>query len=160
MAASYQTTTIQATTSQTTPGQAKTNQTVSDACAVSTTVFENKRSYLQLVRDGVSGDKVKTLLQWLPELKPVLVIALSISAANISRLYKGTLPSHQAEPVLDMLQLICRAENLFGAEMARQWLNSPMPALSGDKPIALFDSFVGRKMVADVLQAIEFGDFS
>ncbi len=135
-------------------------QSVSDACAVSATVFENKRNYLQLVRDGVSGDKVKTLLQWLPELKPVLVVALSISAANISRLYKGTLPSHQAEPVLDMLQLICRAENLFGPDMARQWLNSPMPALSGDKPIALFDSFVGRNMVADVLQAIEFGEFS
>jgi len=149
-----------AVTYQTKPCQTLPVKTVSDACAVSAAVFENKRSYLQLVRDGVSGDKVKTLLQWLPELKPVLVVALSISAANISRLYKGTLPSHQAEPVLDMLQLICRAENLFGPDMARQWLNSPMPALSGDKPIALFDSFVGRNMVADVLQAIEFGEFS
>ncbi|TXH97986.1 MAG: DUF2384 domain-containing protein [Rheinheimera sp.] len=149
-----------AVTYQTKPCQTLPVKTVSDACAVSATVFANKRNYLQLVRDGVSGDKVKTLLQWLPELKPVLVVALSISAANISRLYKGTLPSHQAEPVLDMLQLICRAENLFGPDMARQWLNSPMPALSGDKPIALFDSFVGRNMVADVLQAIEFGEFS
>lgn len=134
--------------------------TMSDACAVSATVFENKRRYLQLVRDGVPGDSVKTLLQRMPELKPVLVVALSISAANISRLYKNTLPSHQAEPVLDILQLIYHAEQLFGADMARQWLNTPMPALSGDKPLALFDSFVGRKMVADVLQAIEFGEFS
>lgn len=150
MAASY----------QTTPSQPVTAQKVSDACAVPAEVFENKRHYLQQVREGVAGDTVKTLLQWLPELKPVLVIALSISAANISRLYKGTLPSHQAEPVLDMLHLISRAEQLFGTEMARQWLNSPLPALSGDKPIALFDSFVGRNMVADVLQAIEWGDFS
>ncbi len=149
-----------ATRYQTTSGLAQPGQTVSDACAVSATVFADKRSYLQLVRDGVAGDKVKTLLQWMPELKPVLVVALSISAANISRLYKGTLPSHQAEPVLDILQLIYRAEQLFGSDMARQWLNSPMPALSGDKPVTLFDSFVGRKMVADVLQAIEFGDFS
>ena len=85
MAASYQTTTIQATTNQTTPGQAKTNQTVSDACAVSAAVFENKRSYLQLVRDGVSGDKVKTLLQWLPELKTRTGDCVVDSAANISR---------------------------------------------------------------------------
>ena len=78
MAASYQTTTIQATTNQATPGQAKTNQTVSDACAVSAAVFENKRSYLQLVRDGVSGDKVKTLLQ----------LDLDLMSSHLSNLLK------------------------------------------------------------------------
>jgi uncharacterized protein (DUF2384 family) len=35
-----------------------------------------------------------------------------------------------------------------------------VPALDGERPINLFDTFEGRRWVAQVLNKIEHGDFS
>ncbi len=40
------------------------------------------------------------------------------------------------------------------------WLNTPIAALAGDKPIDLFDTFNGRQWVLEVMTKIEYGEFN
>ncbi|WP_415843667.1 antitoxin Xre/MbcA/ParS toxin-binding domain-containing protein [Vreelandella rituensis] len=44
--------------------------------------------------------------------------------------------------------------------MAQEWLHSEVPALSGSRPVDLFDTFAGREMVRQVLRKISYGEFS
>ncbi|WP_416397366.1 antitoxin Xre/MbcA/ParS toxin-binding domain-containing protein [Allohahella sp. A8] len=57
--------------------------------------------------------------------------------------------------------MIFEANRVWGGlKSAKQWLSSPVPALDGERPIDLFDTFEGRRWVTTVLRHIETGDFS
>lgn len=45
-------------------------------------------------------------------------------------------------------------------DTAREWLHAPVPALVGERPVDLFDTFEGRQWVRQVLRKIEHGEFS
>lgn len=53
------------------------------------------------------------------------------------------------------------ANRVFGSpKIAREWLNSPIPALGQRRPIELLNSPEGCREVLNVLMRIEFGEFS
>ncbi len=124
-------------------------------------LFTDKRRYLAEIKSGISGALVKQLLSFIPELRPVLVSALSTTNPNLSRFYNKALNRHQSEEVLDILRVLSEAQAAFGDDdMAKTWLNTAIPALDGDKPISLLDTFVGRALVSDAISLIRSGDFS
>ena len=56
--------------------------------------------------------------------------------------------------------LFSHAERTFaGLVRAREWLETALPALGGQRPIDLCDTFEGRRLVQDAIRRIEYGEF-
>ena len=65
-----------------------------------------------------------------------------------------------SEETLDALRLYGQAVKVFGSlEKANEWIRMPVPALAGEKPEALFDTFEGRNWISQALRKIEYGEF-
>lgn len=124
-------------------------------------VMDNRSTYIRQVRAGIPGRIVRQAVELLGS-RDLLVRLLHTSSANLSRYYrKKTLTPGDSEEVLDALRVFFEAVRLWGdLDRAREWLNSPLPALDGDRPVDLFDTFEGRRWVSQVLRKIEHGEFS
>lgn len=128
---------------------------------LSPTLLENRVAYIQAVRQGVSGKLVQQMIQLSGE-RELFIKLLSTSAANLSRFYRAEpLTKVQSEGVLDTLKVFSQAIDVFGnEEIAKEWLHSRVRALNGEYPIELCDTFEGRSLVRECLQAIEYGEFT
>ena len=73
----------------------------------------------------------------------------------------GTPAQSRSGALLDVLGVFCRAGSVFGSpERAREWLQTALPALGGQRPIDLCDTVEGRRLVQDAIRRIEYGEFS
>ena len=83
------------------------------------------------------------------------------TSANLHRIYRrNALAQAQSEALLDTLRVFERAERAFaGFAGAREWLETALPALAGQRPIDLCDTFEGRRLVRDAIRRIERGEF-
>ncbi|WP_052056029.1 antitoxin Xre/MbcA/ParS toxin-binding domain-containing protein [Myxosarcina sp. GI1] len=124
-------------------------------------ILEDRGAYIQAVRQGVSGKIVEQAVKALGE-RELFVRLLSTSSGNLNRLYHSKLLSKvQTEGVLDTLKVFDEAINVFGDEnLAKEWLHTSIPALNGESPVSLCDTFEGRKLVRETLSAIEYGEFA
>jgi putative toxin-antitoxin system antitoxin component (TIGR02293 family) len=95
-------------------------------------------------------------------LRETFLSILNVTSGNLSREYrKKALTKEASEEVLDAVRLLKQAVDVWESrDMAIEWLKSSVPALGGEKPINLFDTFEGRRWVAQVLNKIEHGEFS
>lgn len=68
-------------------------------------------------------------------------------------------PRDATESILAGLQVFDRAVTLFDGdiEAARRWLQTPAPALNGEKPADLLDTVTGANLVLEVVEALEHG---
>jgi putative toxin-antitoxin system antitoxin component (TIGR02293 family) len=128
---------------------------------LSPTLLENRLAYIQAVRQGIPGKIVQQIIQTSGE-RELFIKLLSTSNANLNRFYKAELLTKvQSEGVLDTLKVFSQAIDVFGdEEIAKEWLHTRIPALNGEYPIELCDTFAGRSLVKECLQAIEYGEFS
>ena len=133
-----------------------------DSVGVSLTALTNKVEYIRVVREGLPGSVVKNAISLFGGRRDVFVRLLNTTPANLSRYYrKKSLSRVDTEEILDTLRLYSHAYSVFGdADITSEWLDSPIPALSGDRPFDLFDTFEGRNWVRETLRKIEFGEFS
>ena len=124
-------------------------------------VFDDQTSYIRTVREGLSGSTLKRVILRFGH-REAFVDALGETSANFSRLYtRKRLKKDQSESVLEFIRIFKKTEEVFGdVESAKLWLESDNTALGGETPLALFDTFEGRKLVFEVLRKIEFGEFS
>ena len=61
---------------------------------------------------------------------------------------------------MDTLRVFATAAAAFGGlERAQSWLDTGLPALGGDRPIDLCDTFEGRRLVREILRKVEYGEF-
>ncbi len=127
---------------------------------LSPTLLENRREYIQTVRDGIPGTIVKKAIAILGE-RELFVRLLNTTSGNLHRLYRSSsLSKAHTEGILDTLKVFALAVNVFGEEdLAKEWLHSSLPVLGGEAPINLCDTFEGRKLVRESLTAIEYGEF-
>ena len=59
-----------------------------------------------------------------------------------------------------MLRLVAATAAAFGGpERAQDWLGTALPALAGDRPIDLCDTFEGRRLVREIIRKVEYGEF-
>lgn len=124
-------------------------------------IFTSTKSYIEAVRQGLPGRTVKAAVDDFGD-RDLFVRILNTTAPNLHRFYsKKSLGREASEELLDAFRLILAANKVWGSQKAaKQWLSSPLPALDGERPIDLFDTFEGRRWVTAVLRNIETGDFS
>jgi putative toxin-antitoxin system antitoxin component (TIGR02293 family) len=124
-------------------------------------VFTNKKAFLKVVTDGIQGSVIKELVSKHPQYRNTVVSALGVTSSNLSRLYNKALNKQQTEEILDLLKVRAQATTVFADEvLADEWLATAIPALNGEVPNNLLDTFVGRSMVSDILATIECGEFT
>jgi len=124
-------------------------------------VLSNQAEYINIVRAGISGEVVKKAIEIIGN-REIFVRLLNTTSANLNRYYrKKTLNRVDTEEVLDTIRVFAQALQIWGdADTAKTWLNTPIPALSGEKPANLFDTFAGRNWVRQILHKIEQGEFT
>lgn len=124
-------------------------------------LLKNKIEYIQTVNQGISGNIVKQAVKQLDQ-RDLFVRLLETDSANLSRFYsKKTLTRSQSEGILDFLRLFQKATEVFdNSDLAKEWLQTRLPVLNGECAIDLCDTFEGRKLVTETLDAIEYGEFS
>ena len=129
---------------------------------ISTTIFTDQATYIKTVRAGIPGTVVKQAVRALGGNRELFIRLLNTTSANLSRYYrKKFLNRNDTEEILDTLRVYLQALQIFGDEQrAQEWLNSSVPALAGERPLNLFDTFEGRNLVRATLRKLEYGEFS
>ncbi|MEM6448122.1 MAG: antitoxin Xre/MbcA/ParS toxin-binding domain-containing protein [Cyanobacteria bacterium P01_D01_bin.123] len=128
---------------------------------VSPAVLSDRGAFIRAVRRGIPGAVVQQAIAIVGD-RELFVRLLDTTSANLSRFYrKKTLTRADSEDVLDTLRVFQEAVTVFeDEEIAREWLHTRIPALTGERPIDLFDTSEGRSLVRESLRAIEYGEFS
>ncbi|MEO0801068.1 MAG: antitoxin Xre/MbcA/ParS toxin-binding domain-containing protein [Cyanobacteria bacterium J06642_2] len=128
---------------------------------VSPAVLNDRGAFIHAVRRGIPGAVVQQAIAIVGD-RELFVRLLDTTSANLSRFYrKKTLTRADSEDVLDTLRVFQEAVTVFeDEEIAREWLHTRIPALTGERPIDLFDTSEGRSLVRESLRAIEYGEFS
>ena len=86
---------------------------------------------------------------------------LGTTSGHLGRLYgRESLGRARTEGLLDTLRTFAAAAAAFGGlERAQDWLDTALPALGGDRPIDLCDTFEGRRLVREIIRKVEYGEF-
>lgn len=129
--------------------------------AIPVRLLESRKAFIDQSREGIPGAWVKTVVDE-TGLRDVFLSILGVASGNLSRVYRRkALDKEISEEVLDTVRLIDQAVRTWESkDLAMEWLGSPVPALGGECPRNLFDTFEGRRWVSQVLNKIEHGDFS
>ena len=128
--------------------------------AVSAAALADPSAYIEAVRTGLSGAVVKQTVDVIGY-RDLVVQLVGTTSANLHRIYRRKVLSQaQSEALLDTLRVFGRAESVFaGLVPAREWLETALPALGGQRPIDLCNTFEGRRLVQDAIRRIEYGEF-
>ena len=127
---------------------------------VEAAAFVDPSAFLEAVRAGLPGEIVKQTVA-VVGYRGLVLRLVGTTSANLHRVYRRkTLAQAQSEALLDALRVFARAERAFaGLVGAREWLETALPALGGQRPIDLCDTFEGRRLVQDAIRRIEHGEF-
>ena len=138
------------------------NNTLFDNVGIESVIFSNPQKMFELAVNGVSGGIVKKTVSRFPKQREAVCEALSVTSGNLSRLYaRKHLSRHQSEEILDILSVYSLGLDVYDEiELVEEFLATPIPALNNQKPQFLLSSFIGRKMVKDVLNKIKWMEFS
>ncbi|MFT4927874.1 MAG: putative toxin-antitoxin system antitoxin component (TIGR02293 family) [Phenylobacterium sp.] len=128
---------------------------------VASIVFDNPSVYIKTVKEGIQGKVLKQAVSYIGE-RDLFVRVLNTTSGNLSRFFqKKLLSCNESEQVLDTLKVYRYANSVFGdASKTKEFFNMHIPALNGEKPIELLDTFAGRRLVQDMLRKVEYGEFS
>ena len=129
---------------------------------IPTATFTDQATYIRTVRAGIPGTVVKQAIHALGGNRELFIRLFNTTSANLNRYYrKKFLNRNDSEEVLDTLRVYRQALQVFGDQQrAQEWLDSSVPALAGERPLNLFDTFEGRNLVRTTLRKLEYGEFS
>jgi putative toxin-antitoxin system antitoxin component (TIGR02293 family) len=124
-------------------------------------VFENHGVYIKAIRQGIGGDVVKQAVDFTDE-RDLFVRVLNTTSGNLARYFqKALLSRSESEQILDTLRVYRYGHLVFDdPSKVKEYFNMPIPALGGEKPLDLLDTFAGRQLVQETLRKIEYGEFS
>lgn len=124
------------------------------------TAFGNTVEFIKAAREGVAGKVVKQAVDVVGQ-RDLFVRLVGVSPGNLHRVYRrAKLGPTQSEALLDALRVFYRASTaLGGLDAAREWLNMPLPAMGGQRPLEFCDTFCGRRLVHHAIAKIEHGEF-
>ena len=136
---------------------------VSDPMAgidVPASAFTDTAEFIDTARKGIAGKVVKQAVDAVGQ-RDLFVRLVGVSPGNLHRVYRRkTLGPAQSEALLDVLRVFSGASRVFGGlDAAREWLDTPLPALGGERPLELCDTFGGRRLVGEAIAKIEHGEF-
>ena len=131
-----------------------------EGIGVPSAAFVDQAAYIRTVRAGLSGKIVKQAIDAVGH-RDLFVRLLGTTSGHLGRLYgRKSLGAARTEGLLDTLRVFtAAAAALGGLERAQDWLGTALPALGGDRPIDLCDTFEGRRLVREIIRKIEDGEF-
>ena len=131
-----------------------------EGIGVPSAAFVDQAVYIRTVRAGLSGEVVKQTIDAIGH-RDFFVRLLGTTSGHLNRLYgRKSLGPARTEGLLDALRIFAAAAAAFGGlERAQDWLVTALPALGGDRPIDLCDTFEGRRLVREIVRKVEYGEF-
>ena len=127
---------------------------------------------IDMIRHGIPAVEAKRILADLAIGQGAALRALNLSPATVNKKAKQdkTLSPEDSERVIGMARLVGQLEAIVQesgdpkgfdptAWMAR-WLNDPLPALGGTRPIDLMDTMEGQALVSTVLAQLQSGAYA
>lgn len=122
--------------------------------------FGNTNAFIHAVREGVPGRVVRQAVEVVGQ-RDLFVRLVGVSSGNLHRVYqRPSLSATQSEALLDALRVFHRASAaLGGLDAAHEWLETPLPAMGGQRPLDYCDTFSGRRLVQQAIGKIEHGEF-
>ncbi|MGH8853174.1 MAG: antitoxin Xre-like helix-turn-helix domain-containing protein [Telluria sp.] len=127
---------------------------------------------IALIRQGIPASTIGKLSSRMGMSKETLLSSLGLSRATISRKERDAslLSKDESERVLGVEALIGMVQTMveqsgdpLGFDAARwvsTWLSRPLPALGGETPASYMDTFVGQKLVAELLAMSQSGAYA
>ena len=130
-----------------------------EGIGVPSAAFVDQAAFIRTVRAGLSGEVVKQAIDAIGH-RDFFVRLLGTTSGHLSRLYgRKSLGAARTEGLLDTLRIFAAAAAFGGLERAQDWLDTALPALGGDRPIDLCDTFEGRRLVREIIRKVEYGEF-
>lgn len=131
--------------------------------AVIPQLVSNELDLLAVAIKGLSVQAVRVLQRHLGFSNKEMSTVLGISESTLARREqtKRPLTLDEGEKAIQLSAVLAKGMEVFeNEEDLHFWLNSPIPALGGQKPKNLLHSIIGRDQVQDVLGRIQYGHFS
>ena len=131
-----------------------------EAVDVPPAALVDRSAFIDAARAGLPGEVVKQAIDVFGH-RELIVRLVGTTSGNLHRVYRRkALGPAQSEVLLDTLRVFFRATEAFGSlERANEWMDTALPALNGERPADLCDTFEGRRLVQDAIQRIEHGEF-
>lgn len=127
---------------------------------------------ISIIKHGILASEAKQILSDLAVTQAVAMTALNISVATMNRRAKGEdrLPPAESERVLGVARLVGQIQNIVeesgdpqgfdAAAWMSRWLNEPLPALGGVRPLDLMDTMEGQTLVSNTLAQVQGGAYA
>ena len=123
-------------------------------------VFSDAAEFIQATREGIAGKVVSQAVDVIGQ-RDLFARLVGVLPENLQQVYRrARLGPVQSEALLDALRVFYRASTaLGGLDAALEWLDQPIPALGGQRPLDLCETFIGRLLVQQAIARIEHGEF-
>jgi putative toxin-antitoxin system antitoxin component (TIGR02293 family) len=127
---------------------------------------------IKRVKAGVSAAEAKEILSDLaiPSGRIADVLGIPVSTLNRKAKVAQKLSTDEGERVLGLAKLVGQVQAMvedsgdpkgFDARVwTAHWLNEPLPALGGARPVDLMDTMEGQGLVSDTLARIQSGAYA
>jgi putative toxin-antitoxin system antitoxin component (TIGR02293 family) len=127
---------------------------------------------IKRVKAGVPAVEAKAILDDLaiPSGRIALVLGIPISTLNRKAKVAQMLSTDEGERVLGLAKLVGQVQAMveesgdpegFDARAwTAYWLNEPLPALGGARPLDLMDTMEGQGLVSDTLARVQSGAYA
>jgi len=124
-----------------------------------------------MIRHGVPAAAVRDMFEAIPIASGDLLKSLRLSPATLSRKIKedANLSSEDSERVIGMVRLIGQVQAMVmesgaadfdAARWTAAWLQEPVPALGGARPVDFMDTMEGQGIVSRLLSQMQSGAYA
>ncbi|TPE46594.1 DUF2384 domain-containing protein [Maribrevibacterium harenarium] len=116
--------------------------------------------YLSAVRKGVSGKALRSIVNVVGE-RNLIAKTIGKDVSILSKSYRlKRLSPIASDNLIGTLRVYVRAVMIYDSvDVAKEWMNTSIPALGGELPISLLDTHAGRELVNLTLRKIESGEY-
>lgn len=126
---------------------------------------------VEMIRHGLPASTVRDMFEAIPMASGDLLKSLRLSPATLSRKIKedANLSSEDSERVIGMARLIGQVQSMVAeggaaefdaARWTAAWLQEPVPALNGARPVDLMDTMEGQGIVSRLLSQMQSGAYA
>lgn len=127
---------------------------------------------IALIRSGIPATFVRRLLRSLDSKRIGLDDILKIKDQSLTRLARADRPLSQSasERIVEVAILVGQVEAMVeesgnpegfdAAEWLSKWLDNPVPALDGRRPVAYLDTIKGMRLVSEMLRKMQSGAYA
>jgi len=127
---------------------------------------------ISMIKHGISASDAKRVIAELAIGQGAGLKALNLSQATVNKKAKQdqTLSPGESERVIGFVKLVGQlaaivqesgnSEGFDAAAWMSRWLNEPVPALGGARPIDLMDTMEGQALVSTTLGQLQSGAYA